>query len=153
MMMSQQVKLGAALPGGGVGAVLTLSQAPCNDPNNPGACCNSKNTTCAAWAGAHLVSAGCIQWGVLEIEAAFNMPANAGGFYFTATYVVYGATDPAWNEIDIGMSTRHKPQRHFCNPKNLTRRSLARSQSTTRLATWSSTPRCSRPTRTRRRRR
>ena len=103
MMMAQQVKLAAPLPGGGVGAVLSLSQAPCNNPANPGACCNSKNTTCAQWAGAHLVSAGCIQWGVLEIEAAFNMPANAGGFYFTATYVVYGATDPAWNEIDIGM--------------------------------------------------
>jgi hypothetical protein len=72
-------------------------------PANPTACCNSKGTTCAKWAGAHLVSAGCIQWGVLEIEAAFNMPANAGGFYFTATYVVYGAADPAWNEIDIGM--------------------------------------------------
>ena len=103
MMMAQQVKLAAPLPGGGVGAVLSLSQAPCNNPANPGACCNSKNTTCAQWAGAHLVSAGCIQWGVLEIEAAFNMPANAGGFYFTATYVVYGAADPAWNEIDIGM--------------------------------------------------
>ena len=83
MMMSQQVKLASALPGGGTGAVLTLSQSPCNDPSNPGACCNAKGTTCAKWAGAHLVSAGCIQWGVLEIEAAFNMPANAGGFYFT----------------------------------------------------------------------
>jgi hypothetical protein len=83
MMMSQQVKLASALPGGGTGAVLTLSQSPCNDPSNPGACCNAKRTTCAKWAGAHLVSAGCIQWGVLEIEAAFNMPANAGGFYFT----------------------------------------------------------------------
>ena len=83
MMMTQQVKLAAPLPGGGIGAVLTLSQNPCNNPANPGACCNTKGTTCAKWAGAHLVSAGCIQWGVLEIEAAFNMPANAGGFYFT----------------------------------------------------------------------
>jgi hypothetical protein len=31
------------------------------------------------------------------------MPANAGAFYFTATYVVYGNVDPSWNEIDIGM--------------------------------------------------
>ena len=105
MMMSKQIKLAAALPGGGTGAVLTLSQAPCNDPNNPTACCNSKRAgaTCAFWAGAHLVSAGCIQWGVLEIEAAFNMPASSGAFYFTATYVVFGGQDPSWNEIDIGM--------------------------------------------------
>ena len=33
-------------------------------------------------AGAHLVSAGCVQFGVLEIEAAFNMPINGGGFFF-----------------------------------------------------------------------
>jgi hypothetical protein len=60
--------------------VLTLSQDPCT---NSYACCNSKRTMCAKWAGAHLVSAGCIQYGVLELEAAFNMPANAGAFYFT----------------------------------------------------------------------
>jgi hypothetical protein len=103
MMMSSQVALAQTMPaylGGGTGAILTLSQAPCADGVS---CCNSKNTTCAKWAGAHLVSAGCIQYGVLELEAAFAMPANAGGFYFTATYVVYGAADGAWNEIDIGM--------------------------------------------------
>ena len=105
-MMTSQVALAQPMPaylGGGTGAVLTLSQTPCNNPANPGACCNSKGTICANWAGAHLVSAGCIQYGVLELEAAFNMPANAGGFYFTATYVVFGGSDPAWNEIDIGM--------------------------------------------------
>jgi hypothetical protein len=81
MMMSSQVKLAQNMPaqlGGGTGAILTLSQDPCNDPANPGACCNRKGN-CAYWAGAHLVSAGCIHYGVLELEAAFNMPANAGG--------------------------------------------------------------------------
>ena len=76
MMMTQQVKLAQQMPaalGGGVGAILTLSQNPCNDPTNPTACCNSKGTTCAKWAGAHLVSAGCIQYGILELEAAFAM--------------------------------------------------------------------------------
>ena len=74
MMMTQQVQLAQQMPaslGGGVGAILTLSQNPCLA--NPGVCCNSKNTTCANWAGAHLVSAGCIQYGILELEAAFAM--------------------------------------------------------------------------------
>ena len=82
MMMSSMIKLNAALPanaGGGNGAILTLSQTPCVG----NACCNAKGTICAKWAGAHLVSAGCIQYGVLEVEAAFNMPANSGAFYFT----------------------------------------------------------------------
>jgi hypothetical protein len=81
MMMSSQVQLAQNMPpelGGGTGAILTLSQDPCNNPSNPGACCNRKGN-CAYWAGAHLVSAGCIQYGVLELEAAFSMPANAGG--------------------------------------------------------------------------
>ena len=108
MMLGSQVKLAQPFPAytgdtTSRGAILTLSQGPCNDPANPYACCNSKRTLCASWAGSHLVSAGCIQWGVLEIEAAFNMPNNGYGFYFTATYVVYGTVDPAWNEIDIGM--------------------------------------------------
>ena len=99
MMMGSMVQLNSTLPGGGYGATLTLSQTPCNGGY---ACCNTKRTTCAKWAGAHLVSAGCIQYGVLEVEAAFNMPAAGGAFYFTATYIVNGGTDPAWNELDMG---------------------------------------------------
>jgi hypothetical protein len=30
-----------------------------------------------------LRSAGCIQYGVLEVEASFDMPTAGGGFYFT----------------------------------------------------------------------
>jgi hypothetical protein len=107
MMMSQQVQLNQPMPGGGRGAILSLSQSPCYNaanPSKPLAACCSKSGTCANWAGAHLVSAGCIQWGVLEIEAAFAMPAVGGAFYFTALYVVYGNLDGAWNEIDVGMS-------------------------------------------------
>ena len=106
MMMTQQVQLNSPMPGGGRGATLTLSQSPCYNaanPQQPLAACCSKTGTCAYWAGAHLVSAGCIQWGVLEIEAAFSMPNVGGGFYFTALYVVYGGQDGAWNEIDVGM--------------------------------------------------
>ena len=106
MMMTQQVQLNQPMPGGGRGAILSLSQSPCYNaanPSQPLAACCSKTGTCANWAGAHLVSAGCIQWGVLEIEAAFAMPNIGGGFYFTALYVVYGGQDGAWNEIDVGM--------------------------------------------------
>ena len=72
--MASQVQLAAQLPastGGGIGAILTLSQDPCA-ANGGTACCNAKGTICAKWAGAHMVSAGCIQYGVLEVEAAFN---------------------------------------------------------------------------------
>ena len=100
MMMASQVKLNATLPDGSKGAILALSQDPCTA--NPASCANAKGTIQAYWAGAHLVSAGCIQYGVLELEAAFAMPANAGAFYFTALYIVNGASDPAWNELDMG---------------------------------------------------
>jgi hypothetical protein len=33
------------------------------------------NAACSA----HLVSAGCVQFGVIELEAAFNMPPSSGG--------------------------------------------------------------------------
>jgi len=100
MMMASQVQLASTFADGSKGATLTLSQDPC--VANPASCCSASGT-CAYWAGAHLVSAGCIQWGVLEIEAAFNMPAAGGGFYFTALYVVNGQNDGSWNEIDVGM--------------------------------------------------
>ena len=44
MMMNNMVQLGATLPDGSKGAILTLSQSPCNDPTNPGACCNAKGS-------------------------------------------------------------------------------------------------------------
>ena len=105
MMLGSQVKLAQPFPAylgdtKSRGAILSLSQAPCRSSK---ACCNGKNTTCANWAGSHLVSAGCIQYGVLEIDAAFNMPPSGYGFYFTATYIVYGSKDESWNELDIGM--------------------------------------------------
>jgi len=87
MMSRNNVMLGQPYPaslGGGVGAVLKLTQSQC--VANPASCCNSKGTICTNWTGAHLVSAGCIQYGVLELEAAFNAPPAGGGFYFTATY-------------------------------------------------------------------
>jgi len=97
----------------GTGLALRASQQPCSTvkgSSNPAQCCSG--STCAAWAGAHLVSQGCILYGVLELEAAFDMtkPNSAGrtsgAFYFTATYLVkssYPTFDPSWNEIDVGM--------------------------------------------------
>jgi hypothetical protein len=114
MMTSNNVKLNQPFPaavGGGKGGILKLSQTQC--ALNPASCCNKKGTICTNWTGAHLVSAGCIQYGVLELEAAFDMPVNGGGFYFTATYIVYGSDDGAWNEIDIGMINNALNQLEF----------------------------------------
>ena len=110
MMMSNMVKLNASLPGGGYGAALTLSQTPCADGVS---CCNTKRTICAKWAGAHLVSAGCIQYGVLEVEAAFDMPANSGAFYFTC--------------VARGPSPRVRRLTHLCSaPPTLSTAELTR---------------------------
>jgi hypothetical protein len=101
----------------GSGLVLRASQAPCsalkyNARDGPASQCCA-GSTCAAWAGAHLVSQGCILYGVLELEAAFDLTKRSaatnltsGAFYFTATYIVKSGNssfDPSWNEIDIGM--------------------------------------------------
>jgi len=97
-MVASQIQLGVPLPGhptGDSGMIMSLSQTPCA---TPGACCVSGN--CANWAGAHLSSLGCIHYGVLEIEAAFNIPPANGGVFFAGTYMYGGATDPSWNEID-----------------------------------------------------
>jgi len=112
----------AALQGSGL--VMRASQKPCStvkqnaSDGSPSQCCttNSNGQTCAAWAGSHLVSQGCILYGVLELEAAFDLATSrsaitgltSGAFYFTATYLVKAGPnsvsfDPSWNEIDIGM--------------------------------------------------
>ena len=60
----------------GTGLALRASQSPCSaakgDPlvdGSPSQCCagNGANAYCASWAGAHLVSNGCILYGVLEL--------------------------------------------------------------------------------------
>jgi hypothetical protein len=111
----------------GNGLVLRASQSPCSTVKQnsadgaPSQCCSG--STCAAWAGAHLVSQGCILYGVLELEAAFNLTSvspisnkTSGAFYFTATYLVKSspnpggpAYDPSWNEIDIGSACADAP--------------------------------------------
>ena len=81
-MMPSQLQLAAQLPGyptGDVGLIMSLSQTPCA---KPGACCNANGGVCANWAGAHLSSLGCIHYGVLETEAAFNLPPTSGAVAF-----------------------------------------------------------------------
>ncbi len=85
-------------PGGANGLVLALSQTPCMGATNQ-ACC-SAGGVCANWAGAHLVSAGCILFGVLELEAAFQMPASGGAFYFTALCASRLRARAAWDETE-----------------------------------------------------
>jgi hypothetical protein len=90
MNMASQLQFGAS---GGSGLVMTLSQAPCTA--SPAACCNG--STCSHWAGAHLVSAGCIYYGVLEVEASVNMPAGNGGEYHATTILSLPAATQATN--------------------------------------------------------
>jgi len=101
-LMASQLQLNVPLPNypsGDNGAIITLSQKPCVGST---ACC--VGSSCANWASAHLSSLGCIHYGVLETEAAFNIPPTSGGIAFFGTYI-YGPTnspgfDPSWNEID-----------------------------------------------------
>ena len=131
-MDPQELQLGTAMPDGTVGASLTLSQSPCffaNGSNNP-YCCSTQSVVkkvngvsqtfsvnvCAAWSGTHLSSQFCAQYGVLEVEARYNMPAEGGAYQFFGVYM-YGCRDPtgasynggspspncdvSWNEVDI----------------------------------------------------
>ncbi len=92
------LKLNADLPGyvtngvQEVGAIASINQDRCynDDGSNNPACCvkqaiKNKATgaveevsVCASWSGSHLSSQGCIQYGVLETEAAFDMPSTGG---------------------------------------------------------------------------
>ena len=75
------------------GAVLTLSQAPCNDPFLRGLCCLNATAAsvgapapmfCANWTGAHLLSAGCVHYGTITAELAVSLPPGTGTFAFSA---------------------------------------------------------------------
>lgn len=104
-----------------LGATMTLSQEQCINSfgiNNPDCCSRSVNaktglvsTVCASWAGAHLASQWCAQYGVVEAEAAFNMPSAGGAYMFFGSFIMgagnsttaSGTTvigDQAWNEVD-----------------------------------------------------
>ena len=86
---------------------MRLTQSLCVNPdgtNNMNCCQTSpilnkatgvitQSLVCSHWSGAHISSQGCIQFGVLETEAAFNMPAAAGGIAFFGTYM-FGAPPP-----------------------------------------------------------
>jgi len=101
---------------GAVGTILTLSQQSCynSDGSNNAECCKSQTVksgavlnVCASWAGAHLSSQSCVQYGILEVEAAFNMPAQSGAYAFFGTYMfscINSTSNPVcdgmWNEID-----------------------------------------------------
>ena len=48
-------------------------------------CPNKQVWVCPAWSGAHLASTFCPQYGVLETEAAYNMPVAGGAYAFFGT--------------------------------------------------------------------
>jgi hypothetical protein len=78
------------------GTIMTLSQRPCfaaDGSNNPNCCSPStlksgqRVNVCAAWSGAHLSSQFGAQFGVLEVEAKFNLPSASNAYMFFGTYI------------------------------------------------------------------
>jgi len=90
------------------GAMLLLSQDPCNDPYHRNLCCGLQRsgTLCSNWTGAHLVSRGCILYGTLTAEMSIRMPRGSNPFWDVGTYVYGGTPDPTWNELDMIFQTR-----------------------------------------------
>ena len=82
--------------------------------NNP-ACCNTQSVVkkvngvsqtfsvqvCASWSGTHLSSAFCAQYGVLEVEAKFALPAEGGAYAFFGVYM-FGCNDQGGNGYNGG---------------------------------------------------
>jgi uncharacterized membrane protein YgcG len=85
MAMSSNFQTNQSLPfypnGNVTGAVLTLTQNPCNDPYHRNLCCaeHDGETVCANWTGAHAITAGCILYGTLTAEMGLKMPHGAQG--------------------------------------------------------------------------
>lgn len=115
---------------GARGLLMNISQGPCSG-SSAFQCCKTApqlGTVCANWAGAHIVSRTCVWYGVLELEAAFNFPANGGAFFFAGTCasptrlfrgllrcsafsqpsahadISNGSPDASWNEVDQGVT-------------------------------------------------
>ena len=113
MATTANFMLNATMPfypaeGGATGAMLLLSQDPCNDPYHRNLCCGLQRsgTICANWTGAHLVSRGCILYGSLTAEMSIRMPRGSNPFWDVGTYVYGGTPDPTWNELDMIFQTR-----------------------------------------------
>jgi hypothetical protein len=120
MATSANLALNASLPfypnGNATGAVLLLSQDPCNDPYHKNLCCGvgKAGLLCSNWTGAHVVSRGCILYGTLEAEMSVRMPKGSNraattrhlrwlaltlapsAFWDVGTYVYGGKPDPTW---------------------------------------------------------
>jgi hypothetical protein len=113
MATTANFMLNATMPfypaeGGATGAMLLLSQDPCNDPYHRNLCCGLQRsgTICSNWTGAHLVSRGCILYGSLTAEMSIRMPRGSNPFWDVGTYVYGGTPDPTWNELDMIFQTR-----------------------------------------------
>jgi hypothetical protein len=81
MALRQNLQVGTPLPffpgkAAALGAVLTMSQYPCNSGDSvlAGQCCRKQK--CANYSGAHLVSRGCILYGTLEAELSVHIPGG-----------------------------------------------------------------------------
>ena len=99
----QYLQINQELPGrtGERGLIARLSQELCSIQNR--SCCT--RTKCSNWAGAHLVSESCFQYGVFEWEAFLKLSPESNMRFFWALYVMEGSNmdnETTWNEIDFG---------------------------------------------------
>ena len=105
-----------------LGAVLTMSQYPCNsdDPVLAGQCCRKQK--CANYSGSHAVSRGCILYGTLEAELSVHVPGalpnNPGNpaMFDWGTYVNGGKPDPTWR---VARGARGAAQRSHADPTKM----------------------------------
>ncbi|KAL4449730.1 hypothetical protein ABPG74_008103 [Tetrahymena malaccensis] len=100
----QYLQLGVSLPNNpdnAKGMSLRLSQQYCTDAGSK--CCFSSK--CSNWAGVHLESNSCYQFGVFNIRASFKLSNQNDALFFFGIYVESGSnmdSSTVWNEIDIG---------------------------------------------------
>ncbi|EAS06315.2 glycoside hydrolase family 16 protein (macronuclear) [Tetrahymena thermophila SB210] len=98
------LQLGVSLPNNpdnAKGMSLRLSQSFCTEPGNK--CCFGSK--CSNWAGVHLESNSCFQYGVFKIRASFKLSNQNDALFFFGIYVESGSnmdSSSVWNEIDIG---------------------------------------------------
>ncbi|KAL4501709.1 hypothetical protein ABPG72_018760 [Tetrahymena utriculariae] len=98
------LQLGVSLPNNpdnAKGMSLRLSQSYCTDAGSK--CCFSSK--CSNWAGVHLQTNSCFQYGVFNIRASFKLSNQNDALFFFGIFVESGSnmdSSSVWNEIDIG---------------------------------------------------
>ena len=95
-----------------------------------GGCPSSQVFVCPIWGGAHLASTFCPQYGILETEAAYNMPVAGGAYAFFGTVRTFSPPLPRPDNetksfllFSFAVHVRHKQELlHIHDRRNLDRR-------------------------------